>query len=41
VATIKLLGLRISVYTRIARMALEEKSVEYELEEVDIFVFHA
>ena len=36
-ATIKLLGLRISVYTRIARMALEEKSVEYELEEVDIF----
>ena len=36
-ATIKLLGLRISVYTRIARMALEEKNVEYELEEVDIF----
>ncbi|MBT8436656.1 MAG: glutathione S-transferase family protein [Gammaproteobacteria bacterium] len=34
---IKLLGLRISVYTRIARMALEEKSVDYELEEVDIF----
>ncbi len=34
---IKLLGLRISVYTRIARMALEEKNVEYELEEVDIF----
>jgi glutathione S-transferase len=36
-AMIKLLGLRISVYTRIARMALEEKSVDYELEEVDIF----
>lgn len=36
-ATIKLLGLRISVYTRIARMALEEKNVEYELEEIDIF----
>ena len=36
-STIKLLGLRISVYTRIARMALEEKSVDYELEEVDIF----
>lgn len=34
---IKLLGLRISVYTRIARMALNEKSVDYELEEVDIF----
>ena len=36
-ASIKLLGLRISVYTRIARMALEEKNVDYELEEVDIF----
>jgi glutathione S-transferase len=36
-ATIKLLGLRISVYTRIARLALEEKKVDYELEEVDIF----
>ena len=35
--TIKLLGLRISVYTRIARLALEEKSVDYQLEEVDIF----
>jgi glutathione S-transferase len=36
-ATIKLLGLRISVYTRIARLALAEKKVDYELEEVDIF----
>ncbi len=36
-ATIKLLGLRISVYTRIARLALAEKNVDYELEEVDIF----
>ncbi len=36
-ATIKLLGLRISVYTRIARLALEEKNVDYRLEEVDIF----
>jgi glutathione S-transferase len=36
-ASIKLLGLRISVYTRIARLALEEKKVDYELEEVDIF----
>ncbi len=36
-AAIKLLGLRISVYTRIARLALEEKKVDYELEEVDIF----
>jgi glutathione S-transferase len=35
--TIKLLGLRISVYTRIARLTLEEKSVDYQLEEVDIF----
>jgi glutathione S-transferase len=34
---IKLLGLRISVYTRIARLALEEKDVDYQLEEVDIF----
>ena len=34
---IQLLGLRISVYTRIARLALEEKKVPYELEEVDIF----
>ncbi|MDH3534405.1 MAG: glutathione S-transferase family protein [Gammaproteobacteria bacterium] len=36
-ASIKLLGLRISVYTRIARLALEEKKIDYELEEVDIF----
>lgn len=36
-ASIKLLGLRISVYTRIARLALEEKKVDYELEEVDVF----
>lgn len=34
---IQLLGLRISVYTRIARLALEEKGVPYTLEEVDIF----
>ena len=36
-ADIKLLGLRISVYTRIARLVLEEKGIAYELEEVDIF----
>jgi glutathione S-transferase len=36
-ADIKLLGLSISVYTRIARIALEEKGIDYELEEVDIF----
>ena len=36
-AAIKLLGLGISVYTRIARLTLEEKKVDYELEEVDIF----
>jgi glutathione S-transferase len=36
-AEIKLLGLGISVYTRIARMALEEKGLDYKLEEVDIF----
>lgn len=34
---ITLLGLRISVYTRIARLALEEKHIDYELREVDIF----
>lgn len=34
---IKLLGLRISVYTRIARLALEEKGIDYQFEEVDIF----
>ncbi len=33
-----LLGLERSVYTRIARLALEEKSADYILEEVDIFV---
>ena len=36
-ADIKLLGLRISVYTRIARLALEEKGIPYDFEEVDIF----
>jgi len=36
-ADFKLLGLRISVYTRIARIALEENGIDYELEEVDIF----
>ena len=34
---IKLLGLAISVYTRIARLALEEKNIDYLLQEVDIF----
>ena len=34
---ITLFGLRISVYTRIARLALEEKKIDYRLEEVDIF----
>jgi glutathione S-transferase len=34
---IKLLGLNISVYTRIARLALEEREVDYEFEEVDVF----
>lgn len=37
---VTLLGLRISVYTRIARLALEEKNVSYELKEVDIFADH-
>jgi glutathione S-transferase len=36
-ADITLLGLRISVYTRIACLALEEKAVDYDLREVDIF----
>ena len=36
-AMMTLLGLRISVYTRIARLVLEEKEIDYELEEVDIF----
>ena len=34
---ITLLGLAISVYTRIARLALEEKNIDYVLQEVDIF----
>ena len=34
---IKLLGLGISVYTRIARLALEEKGIDYRFEEVDVF----
>jgi glutathione S-transferase len=34
---ISLLGLRISVYTRIARLALAEKALQYRFEEVDIF----
>lgn len=36
-AAIELIGLEISVYTRIARLALEEKRIDYELTEVDIF----
>ena len=36
-SSIELIGLRISVYTRIARLALEEKKVDYRLSEVDIF----
>jgi glutathione S-transferase len=35
--SVRLLGLRISVYTRIARLALVEKEIDYQLEEVDIF----
>ena len=34
---IRLLGLYISVYTRIARLALEEKHVDYRFDEVDVF----
>ncbi|MCP4472947.1 MAG: hypothetical protein GY815_20095 [Gammaproteobacteria bacterium] len=34
---LKLLGLRVSVYTRIARIALAEKDIPYRLDEVDIF----
>ena len=34
---LELIGLRISVYTRIARLALEEKRIDYQLTEVDIF----
>lgn len=36
-SSVVLLGLARSVYTRIARLALEEKNVEYVLEETDIF----
>ena len=36
-SNIELIGLRISVYTRIACLALEEKEVDYTLREVDIF----
>jgi len=36
-AKLALLGLERSVYTRIARLALEEKQVNYILEEVEIF----
>ena len=35
--TVTLYGATYSVYTRIARLALEEKGVPYNLEEVDIF----
>jgi len=34
---LKLLGLRVSVYTRIARLALAEKNIAYQFDEVDIF----
>ena len=37
-STLKLLGLERSVYTRIARLALAEKNVDYTLEEIDIFI---
>jgi glutathione S-transferase len=37
VRAVVLYGLSRSVYTRIARLALEEKAVEYALEEVEIF----
>jgi glutathione S-transferase len=36
-STVILYGLPRSVYTRIARLTLEEKAVPYQLEEVDIF----
>ncbi|MEM1153967.1 MAG: glutathione S-transferase family protein [Pseudomonadota bacterium] len=35
--SIVLLGLKVSVYTRIARLVLEEKRLDYTLEEMDIF----
>ena len=34
---VTLYGLSYSAYTRIARLALEEKAVPYQLEEVEIF----
>ncbi len=37
VEKVRLQGLRISVYTRIARLVMEEKQVAYALEEVDPF----
>jgi glutathione S-transferase len=37
VADIRLLGLHISVYTRIAQLALEETALDYRFDEVDIF----
>lgn len=36
-SSVRLLGLARSVYTRIARLTLEEKSVAYELEEIEVF----
>jgi len=36
-SSVRLLGLGHSIYTRIARLALEEKGVSYELEEADPF----
>jgi glutathione S-transferase len=36
-SSVTLFGLSRSVYTRIARLALEEKGVPYELQEVEIF----
>lgn len=35
--SVKIFGVGYSVYVRIARLALEEKGVPYELDEVDIF----
>jgi glutathione S-transferase len=36
-ADIRLLGLHTSVYTRIARLTLEEKALDYQFDEIDIF----
>src|SRR5437763_13753063 len=36
-STVELFGLERSVYTRIARLSLEEKQVAYTLHEVEIF----